>query len=508
MTRSSAVPSSRLRTIVDRTLRPDGEFVLYWMTATRRLAWSHALDRAVELARETRRPLVVLEAIRAGYPWASRRHHAFVLRGMADNRRRAASAPLAYLPYVEPAPDAGTGLLAALAKRAVAVVADDWPAFFLGRMLESAGRQIEARLEAVDSNGLLPFRSTERAFPTAFAFRRHLQAELAAHLRHPPAEDPLDGLDLPVLESPEALLGDRWPIAPEALLEARPEALAALPIDADVSPVETIPGGREAGVERLGRFLDERLDRYAEERNHPDADAASGLSPYLHYGHVSTHEILAGIGERHGWTPELLPSGGRGAREGWWGLPKPAEAFLDQVVTWRELGMNFCVHRPGEADRFDSLPDWARATLAKHAGDPRDGEYSLERLEAAESDDEIWNAAQRQLREEGCIQNYLRMLWGKRVIAWSRTPEEAAERLVALNDRWALDGRDPNSYSGIFWCFGRYDRPWGPERPIYGTVRYMTSASTRRKLRLSGYLERFGDESSRAIQPRIHHDSS
>jgi deoxyribodipyrimidine photo-lyase len=159
-------------------------------------------------------------------------------------------------------------------------------------------------------------------------------------------------------------------------------------------------------------------------------------------------------------------------------------------VTWRELGYNFCSLRPG-FDRFESLPDWAKATLARHAQDPRATVYDLPSFAAAQTHDPLWNAAQTQLVREGRIHNYLRMLWGKKILEWTRSPEDALEVMIELNNRYALDGRDPNSYSGIFWVLGRYDRPWGPERPIFGTVRYMSSANTARKMSVKGYLRRF-----------------
>jgi deoxyribodipyrimidine photo-lyase len=167
-----------------------------------------------------------------------------------------------------------------------------------------------------------------------------------------------------------------------------------------------------------------------------------------------------------------------------------AEGFLDQAVTWRELGFNFCSRRD-DYDRFESLPDWAKTTLARHAADPRTEVYDLDTFSASATHDPLWNAAQTQLRREGRIHNYMRMLWGKKILEWTRSPEEAAEIMIALNDRYALDGRDPNSYSGIFWVLGRYDRPWGPERPIFGTVRYMSSANTARKFDVRGYLRRY-----------------
>ncbi|MCA9540988.1 MAG: deoxyribodipyrimidine photolyase, partial [Myxococcales bacterium] len=168
-----------------------------------------------------------------------------------------------------------------------------------------------------------------------------------------------------------------------------------------------------------------------------------------------------------------------------------AEGFLDQLITWRELGYQFC-HAEPRYDRFDTLPDWAKRTLAAHRGDPRPVTYDLATFEQAATHDPLWNAAQTQLVTEGTIHNYLRMLWGKKVLHWTRTPEEALSILIHLNNKYALDGRDPNSYSGIFWVFGRFDRAFGPERPVFGTVRYMTSRSTATKYRVKGYLARHG----------------
>ncbi|MDH4282798.1 MAG: deoxyribodipyrimidine photolyase, partial [Myxococcales bacterium] len=182
-----------------------------------------------------------------------------------------------------------------------------------------------------------------------------------------------------------------------------------------------------------------------------------------------------------------------GAREGWWGMSANAESFLDELVTWRELGFNACAHR-ADYDQYESLPDWARQTLEEHQNDPRPYLYSLEQLESSETHDPIWNAAQTELRETGRLQNYLRMLWGKKILEWSPSPSDALAAMVELNNKYAVDGRDPNSYSGIFWVLGRYDRAWGPERAIFGKIRYMSSENTKRKLRMADYLARFGGQ--------------
>jgi deoxyribodipyrimidine photo-lyase len=489
-------PALRVRAVNAAPLRPDGAYVLYWIIAARRAAHSFALDRAVAIARELKRPLVVLEALRAGYPHASDRLHRFIADGMAANAAAFAAAGVRYHPYVEPRHGDGEGLLAALAARACAVVTDDFPTFFLPRMVAAAGARLAVQLEAVDGNGLLPMRAAGRAFPTAFAFRAFLQGELPAHLAAFPSPHPFRG---PALAPAPALPRDvlaRWPAAPAALLAGDPAALAALPIDHGVPPA-ALRGGSAAARAGLAAFVSKRLARYADDRNHPDLDGQSGLSPWLHFGHLSAHEVFRAVARAEGWTRERLGTPRRGQRAGFWGMSASAEAFLDQLVTWRELGLNLCSKREDHA-AYGSLPPWALATLAKHARDPRPHLYDRAALEEARTADPLWNAAQRQLRVEGRIHNYLRMLWGKKVLEWSRTAEEAAEALVAMNDRWALDGRDANSYTGIFWCLGRYDRPWGPERPIFGTVRYMSSANTARKVRVKAYLARWG-EGQRAL---------
>jgi deoxyribodipyrimidine photo-lyase len=463
-------------------MRPDRGYVLYWMIAARRTRWSFALEHALETAEELGKPLLVFEPVRCDYRHASDRLHQFVLDGMADNAARFSAAGIAHWPYIEPRPHAADGLLASLTLDACVVVTDEFPCFFLPRMVESAARRIDVRLVTVDGNGLLPLRDAAQAFPSAYAFRRHLQKRLPAHLGELPEADPLAGRRLPRGATIPPRIASRWPSARGA-----PDTL---PIDHTVTPVVGLTGGERAASAALSAFLDRRLSRYAEDRNEPDRDGTSRLSPYLHFGHLSIHEVLTAIASREGWSRADLRQTASGKREGWWGMGASAEAFLDEAVTWRELGYNFCSYRPDFA-LFESLPDWALATLARHASDPRARIYGTEDFAFARTHDPLWNAAQTQLVREGRIHNYLRMLWGKKILEWTRSPEDALEVMIELNNRYALDGRDPNSYSGIFWVLGRFDRPWGPERPIFGTVRYMSSENTARKLSVDGYLRRF-----------------
>lgn len=482
MTNSRDLPDPRVRAVHDVPVRPDREFVLYWMIAYRRTRGNHSLDRALRWARELARPLLVLEPLRCDYPYASDRLHAFVLAGMRDNRRRCELAGVAYYPYVEPARHAGAGLLAALAARACVVVTDDWPCLFLPRMVAAAGARLDVRLEQVDGNGLLPVRAAERVFPTAFAFRRYLQSALPKHLDEGPRADPFARLSLPPLGELPADITRRWPAG-------IPDDFADLPIDHGVGLAGK--GGSVAAHERLAHFLADTLDDYETSHNTLDERATSGLSPYLHFGHVGAHEVFDAVMRAADWTPERLKKKAGGKRHGFWGVPADLEAFLDQLVTWRELGFNMCAHRDDYAE-YDSLPGWARKTLADHEADPRPHLYGSDELERAATHDPLWNAAQTQLVRDGVITNYLRMLWGKKVLEWSASPREALRTLIRLNDRYALDGRDPNSYTNILWIFGRYDRPWGPERPIFGKVRYMSSDNTARKMPTRDYLRRYG----------------
>jgi len=481
--------SLRIRAINRGAVNREGDYVLYWMIAFRRARFNLALQRAAEWARELGRPLVILEPLRCDYPWASDRLHRFVLHGMADNRRRFADTDATYHPYVEDRPGAGKGLLHTYAENACVVVTDDFPTFFLPHMVRAAGRQLEQRLEAVDGNGLLPMAAADREYPTAYAFRRFLQKTLPDHFDDMPLEDPLAEA-LPQAAQLPSSLTQRWPAAPDALLNASPSALAKLPIDHSVGPA-ALEGGSVAGERRLTQFLDERLGRYTEDRNRPEEDGASGLSPYLHFGHVSSHQIFLELMARQRWSQEDLSPRTDGRRSGWWGVSEAAEAFLDQVVTWREVGFNLCHFRP-DHESYAAVPEWARKTLDEHAGDPRENIYSQQQLAEARTHDPLWNAAQRQLVLEGRVHNYLRMLWGKKILEWQASPEQALATMFELNNRYAADGRDPNSASGILWILGRFDRAWGPERPIFGKVRYMSSDNTARKLPVRGYLERYG----------------
>ena len=457
-------PDVRVRVVQDAPVR-DRAYILYWSIAARRTTWNFALDRALAWGRSLGRGVVVLEALRVDAPWSSVRFHTFVRQGMADNARRYAAAGVAYHPWIEPSPGAGHGLLAALAAHACVVVADDYPVFFLPRMLAAAAADLDVRVEAVDGNGIVPLGAPRKEYKRAADFRRALPGWLATHSGRPTA-DPLATYDLPRASLPADVVS-RWPVVDVDL--------ERLPI-ARLAPIPS-RGGELAGRAALAGFLS-RVERYAEDRDHPDLDGTSGLSAWLHWGHLSAHEAVDAV--QRACPGDVGP----------FAVTASAAAFLDQLVTWRELAYHSARARP-DAERYASLPEWARRTLAEHATDPRLAVYDLDALAEARTADPIWNAAQRQLVTDGRIHNAMRMVWGKLVIGWTPSPEAAFDTLVELNNRYAIDGRDPCSWAGIAWCFGRYDRAWGPERPIYGKVRFMTSALAARKRRLRQWLARW-----------------
>ncbi len=483
-------PQSRVAAANAGEVAASGAYVLYWMTSFRRAHWNHSLDRAVSWAQQLTRPLLVLEALRSDYPWASERTHQFILQGMADNEAAFRRTQVTYYPYVEDSPGAGKGLLRALARDACVIVTDDFPAFFIPRMVSKAAQQVPILIEKVDSNGMIPLRLPAKTFTSAHHFRRFLHSWLADCLYDAPSPRPLKGKRLPACGTLPTEIRGRWPPADLRTLVNGRDGVRRIALDHSVPPV-TLRGGSAAARRTLLGFINERLPRYAEFRNHPGAEAASGLSPYLHFGHISAFEVARAVLDQHGWTPDRIEPAAAGRQRGWWGMADNAEAFLDELVTWRELGFNTCV-QSRDFESYKSVPEWARRTLDVHRHDLRTHVYTPDRFERAETHDRLWNAAQHQLVREGTIHGYLRMLWGKKILEWSPDPETAHATMVELNNKYALDGRDPNSYTGISWVLGKYDRPWAPERPIFGTVRYMSSQNTARKFKIDSYLERYG----------------
>lgn len=475
----------RIRQANDRPVMGERGYVLYWMQAYRRLDHNHALDRAVHWATQLDRPLAVYEGLRLDYPWASARMHQFILEGMQANAAQANKLGLNYWPYVETPDQPARGLLRRLAKHACVIVTDDYPCFIMPGQTAALAAKADVCVEAVDGNSIVPLAELGDATPSAAVLRRRIHKTFAAAWPHHAAKTHCYSKKLTQQVAPPF---DVWKAK-----DVR-NFVAKLPFQDAVPPVPGVTGGAPAARAVLRRFIRQRLAGYAELRSPPAPRAeahASGLSPYLHFGHISIEEVVAAVLETvEGWSLDSLHAKARGKREGFYCSDADVNAFLDEAITWRDVGLNWhWQRRTDTASLQEALPTWAWQTLQKHADDKREHVYTLEEWEKGETHDELWNAAQRELVATGQIHNYLRMVWGKKVLEWSASPDEAYRILVHLNNKYAIDGRDPNSYSGILWCFGLFDRPWGPERPVFGKVRYMSCANTARKFDLEAYFD-------------------
>jgi deoxyribodipyrimidine photo-lyase len=470
---------------------PDGTYVLYWMQINRRLHYNFALEYAVGWANKLGKPLLILEAFSCDYPWASDRVHTFMLQGMKENFDYAISRQLNFLSFAEEIPGQYEKLLADLSSRAVMVITDEYPVFIMRERNKRLPDTLNKSYITVDSNGLIPMGLTDKAPYSAFHFRKIVQRKFVESFTNPPAQHPFKNLrnrSNVLYELPRSWFEGHKEI--RSVFENIPAFVSSLDIDHETSAVN-LTGTRAAALGMLGQFISNGLMEYDEKRNDPDENKSSRLSPWLHFGKISEFEIVRSVLDHQpeGWSLDSITYN-NGSTGGFYNGDPNISSYLDELITWREVGFHFA-HHTSDYDRYESLPEWARKTLDAHKSDKREWIYSLDKFTRSETHDELWNAAQTQLRKDGIIHNYLRMLWGKKILEWTPDPETALEFMIELNNRYAIDGRDPNSYSGIFWCLGRFDRAW-QERPVYGKIRYMTSESTRRKVKLDKYLEKYG----------------
>lgn len=472
----------------------EGEYVLYWMQINRRLHYNFALEYAVAYANKLKKPLVLLEGLACDYPWATARTSTFILQGMAEHLQQLErSGTVTYIPFPEEEKGSYGRLLRDLCRRAAILISDEYPVFLMRERNERLEKELSIPFHTIDANGIIPMALSPKAPYSAYIFRQFMQKNFLECWQHPPQQHPLNGL---------GQYGD--PGLPPDVRKQRQSGITRLSSDdeignfvmglsglkQDIGPIG-IPGTRAAALQRLNDFTATEMLGYDDDRNHPDKERTSRLSPWLHFGKLSAFEAVSKVFamQPDGWDiQDSRPV--RGKRNGFFRGHGAVESYLDELITWREVGFHYAWHTP-DYDQFDSLPEWARETLSDHADDPRDHLYSYEELAASQTHDPVWNAAQTQLRQEGRIHNYLRMLWGKKVLEWTPDPQTALSYLIDLNNEYAIDGRDPNSYSGIFWIFGRFDRAWGPERPVFGKVRFMSSDSARKKVKMDNYLKRY-----------------
>jgi deoxyribodipyrimidine photo-lyase len=457
--------SLRAVTLNEKRLQPEGEYVLYWMQTTQRFEDNWALRFATLEADRVGKPLLILQGLDPTPAHASDRFHTFVLEGARELAARAQDLGLTYRFALRRRRDDDRRVLDRLTRRAALVVTDLFPTDGVAERSQLLADRVNCRMVAVDSVGVVASASFHREEYAARTLRPKLARLIEQSLEPVDDRPPKRPLTQSVLDSLEV----DWLDLGSCDIAAE---VAGCDIDHSVRP-SVIRGGLAAARSRLASFVRDGLLDYADRRRNPsDAAGSSRLSPWLHHGMISPFEVVRAV-------RASAPA-------------HASETFLNEMLTWRELSLNFCLRNPRYAS-LAALPDWVHRSMRVHADDVRGPMYSLEELERAATHDPIWNAGQRELAESGQMHNVVRMLWGKSVITWAPTYEDALAWLIQLNDKYALDGRDPNSYAGIQWCFGKFDRPFAA-RPVWGTIRPMSLERAYAKYPMDAYLDRWGEQ--------------
>ena len=429
-----------------------GSYVLYWMQASVRAAHNHALEYAIGRANEADQRLLVAFGLTEDYPEANLRHFAFLLEGLAD-AREALKERGVKLVVRRGSPDE---VALELCRDASLVVCDRGYLRHQRRWRENVAQNAGREVVQVESDVAVP---VELASDKKEYAARTLRPKIN-RLR----DEFLVGLSPTGVEKQSVNMS----VSGEDL-DRREELLQSLDIHRSVGPIEDFRGGHSEARAALDDFLANNFSSYDENRNQPQTDDVSHMSKYLHFGHISPVEIALAV----------MDSGGP---------EQTVESYLEELIVRRELAMNFVYYEP-DYDSLECLPQWARDTLREHASDAREHIYTTEQLEAAETHDEYWNAAMREMVHTGYMHNYMRMYWGKKILEWTETPEQAHATTLSLNNKYFLDGRDPNSYANVAWIFGQHDQGW-KERPVFGKVRYMAASGLERKSRPKAYVEK------------------
>lgn len=460
MLRPDSLPSHLAERITDHSAptasASSGRFVIYWMRTAVRAHENPALDVALTAGQQLGVPVFVYHALSEKYPYASDRHHTFILEGARDVEAECAARSIGYAFHLERPGHRGPALRT-LAARAALVVTETLPVAPLDWLTDALAESTTCPVWSVDTACVVPMPLVGTAHTRAFAFRDATAAVRAARVS-------TEWID--VATHTPAFVPDDLPFAPLRLVDADIAAMVALcEIDHGVAPVPHTRGGTVAGYARWREFVQSgRLDRYAAKRNDASIDGVSRLSAYFHYGMVSTFRIVR----------ECVARGGGGA-----------DKYLDELLVWRELAYSFCYWHDGP-ETIEAIPGWARETLARHEPDTRT-RHSWETLARSGTGDDLWDTAQQSLRVHGELHNNVRMTWGKAIPMWSSNALESLERLIDLNHRYALDGRDPASYGGLLWCLGQFDRPFTPEVAVLGTVRPRRSDEHQHRMNFPAY---------------------
>lgn len=424
--------------------------MLYWMQASQRIEYNHALEYAIQQANELNKPLVVFFGITDRFPEANERHYHFMLQGLREVQAELRERDIQMVVQYQ-SPELGA---VELSKQADLIVVDRGYLKIQRAWRDYVAARIDCPLIQVESDVVVPVETASRKEEFSAGTLRP-KISLLLHSFLTPME-----VGTPKFSSLQFEF-DAFDISDVD------RAITRLKIDHSVKKVRHYQGGTREAKRQLDIFISEKLDHYDELRNDPTLNYLSNMSPYLHFGQISPIDIALKVMEA------------RSPGE---------EAYLEELIVRRELSMNFCYYNPNY-DNFDGLPNWARQTLIEHSHDPREYLYSLEELETGQTHDPYWNACQKEMVITGKMHGYMRMYWGKKILEWSKTPSEGMKIALYLNNKYELDGRDPNGFTGVAWCFGKHDRAWF-ERDIFGKIRYMNENGLRRKFDADGYVKK------------------
>jgi len=451
--RSQEINDARIQVLNDLDLRR-GDFVLYWMQQSQRAEYNHALEYAIQQANRVNQAVLVVFGLMGAYPEANLRHYIFMLEGLQETQQSLRKRGIRMV--VQKGRPSDIALL--LGRRASLIVCDRGYLRHQRQWRQAVARKAQCRVVQVESDVVVPLEVVSgKAEYAARTIRpkihKHLKDYLAefkpTQIRNSSLTARVSGLDLNNIE-----------------------ALARkMPIDQSVTPVSGFFTGGTSNAKKIFKeFLGRRFEHYVENRNQPQTDDISHMSKYLHFGQISPLYLAL----------KVLKTNKR--------FKHAKEAFLEELIVRRELAMNFVYYTPGY-DAYACLPGWAQKTLAEHKKDRREYLYSRRQLENARTHDDYWNAAMREMKFTGFMHNYMRMYWGKKILEWSPTPEQAFKTALAINNKYFLDGRDANSYTGVAWVFGVHDRAWF-ERPVFGKIRYMAAGGLERKCDIQAYVEK------------------
>jgi deoxyribodipyrimidine photo-lyase len=459
MAETAAALADRVHILNDKPVRPDGQYVLYWMQQSQRAAQNHALEAAIVKANQLGLPVVVCFGLMDDYPEATERHYAFMLQGLRDVQAELAGREILFVAKHDTPPNAALHF----SRHAAVIVTDRGYLRHLRAWRDEVADGVGCRVVEVDADVVVPIdKATTKDEWAARTLRPRI---------HKVWKDYLHLFRETKVKHPSVDLAAQLGVKSDFDFSNPANVLATIKCDRGVKAGAFFEGGARAAARLLKKFITEKLGDYGEGRNEPAGDQSSKMSPYLQYGNISPVEVAVRV------------------RDATQGKPEDRDVYIEELIVRRELAHNFCWYN-ARYDQYEGLPPWARASLEKHAADPRPIVYTRQQLADAQTHDPYWNAAQLEAVKTGFMHNYMRMYWGKKILEWSDSPRHGYETTLWLNNRFFLDGLNANSYGNVGWIYGLHDRAWGPERPIFGLIRYMNAGGLERKFDIDAYIKK------------------